>query len=90
VNAIGFSLFFAPLDQAYRGQNKEAPRQRREANIAEVVAHQTEHRCQAEAEPPRQTAQPITQTHGILPTGDHYKDAKPRESAAVPQVTGQG
>jgi hypothetical protein len=85
-----FSLLLAPLDQAYRGQNKKPPGQRREADIAEVVPHETEHRYQAEAEPPRQTAQPIGETHALSTEGDHYKDAKRRENAAVLQVTGEG
>src|SRR6185312_3916260 len=51
------------------GQNHEPAGQRCEPNIAEVVAQQTKHRYQAEAEPPRQAAQLISQTHEVSREG---------------------
>jgi hypothetical protein len=65
VNAIALRLLLPLLDQADRGQDEEPAGQRRESNVAEVVPHQAEHRYQAQANPPRQAAQPIAQTHGI-------------------------
>jgi hypothetical protein len=63
---MALHLLLFPLDEEDCGQNQKSAGERREPDVAEVIAQEDEQCDQAETEPARQSAEPLTETHKFV------------------------
>jgi hypothetical protein len=64
---MALHLLLLPLDKKDRGQNQESTCERRESDVAEVIAQEDEQRDHAETAPTRNAPEPLAETHKSSP-----------------------
>jgi hypothetical protein len=63
---MGFHLLRCALDQEDRRENQKPASNGPEPDVSKEVPQQDEHRYQTKAKPPRQAAQLLGDTHGLV------------------------